>query len=285
MTDPQQPGAAGEGAPNPNADEVSTQGAPGQAGPSAPPASPQGPTSWAPASPAPPTPQGPTGWSQPPQTTPQGPTGWAQPAQPSPPAPPGPTAWAQPPQGPPAAAPASPPIPPTGWVQPGPLGPAPGWGGTQAVAPQAAMAPSVLIAGIILLLFGLLTLLVGVIVMIAGSAVGQLTSAFTSAGFPDLGNAVAAVVIGIGAVIAIYGGLEVVGALGVFARRGWGRALGIATSTLGVLFGLLAVLGATGARAADRGQGGIVVALVLLAAYGFILLALALGGHAFQRSG
>jgi hypothetical protein len=267
MTDPQQPGAAGEGAPNSTPEDASTQETPAPAGSSVP-AAPQSPTSWAPASPPPPAPQGPSWGSPPPATPPQGPT-----------------AWAQPPQGSPGASQPSPPAPPTGWVQPGPQGPAPGWGGTQAVAPQPPVAPSVLIAGIILLLFGLLTLLVGVIVMIAGSAVGQFTSAFTSAGFPDLGNAVATVVIGIGAVIAVYGGLEVVGAFGVFARRGWGRALGIATSTLGVLFGLLAVLGATGARATDRGGGGIVVALVLLAAYGFTLLALALGGHAFHRSG
>jgi hypothetical protein len=140
------------------------------------------------------------------------------------------------------------------------------------------------IAGIVLLLFGLLTLLTGVILIVAGTAVGQLGDAFASAGVPGLESSVGSIVTVMGVAIAFYGGLEVLGSIGVFARRGWGRAIGIVVSVIGVLFGLLTLVAAAATDTADGRDSGLFVALVILVAYAFSLLALALGGHAFRRS-
>ena len=173
-----------------------------------------------------------------------------------------------------------------GWVVAGPAPPVQGWTDPgPAVAPRSS-APSVMLAGVILLLFGLLTLAIGLVVLFTGSIIHQLGPAFDQAGVPRIEDAVASIVLVIGALVAIYGALELLAAIGIFARRGWGRALGIVTAALGALFWLVALMGAMAARTVtdQAGGSGLIVALAFLVAYLFSLLALALGGHAFGRT-
>ena len=181
-------------------------------------------------------------------------------------------------------APGGSPAGPSGWVQPT-QAPAPqGWTTPATAEAPRSSAPSVTLAGVILLLLGLLTLLIGLVVLLAGSVIHQLGPAFDQAGVGGIQDAVGSIVAVVGAVVAIFGALEVIAAIGVFGRRGWGRALGMVTAALGVIFWLVALLGALGARAmTDQAGGSLVVVLVFLVAYGFSLLALALGGHAFRR--
>lgn len=194
------------------------------------------------------------------------------------PTPPGPQAAS------PSGTPTLAPRPPSGWVQPSAPPPPTQWGDPGSTTIPTSTPPSVLIAAIILLLFGLLTLLTGVIVLFAGSVVGQLGDVFDEAGLSGIQGQVSGIIVGVGAVVAIGGGLELLGAIGIFAHRAWGRAVGVVMSALGVLFGLLALVGALAVDTTTDDRGGLIVALVILAAYGFSLLALAFGGHAFRHS-
>jgi hypothetical protein len=142
-------------------------------------------------------------------------------------------------------------------------------------------APSVLLAGIVLLLFGLLILIGGLFVVLGGAVVRDLDIGLG----PSVTDAAANVIVGVGVAVALYGGIEVIGAVGIFARRGWGRAIGIITAIIGVLFGLLGVAGAAvGARTDPDTASGVVAILAVLVGYGYAFIALALGGHAFRRT-
>lgn len=138
-----------------------------------------------------------------------------------------------------------------------------------------------MISGLILLLFGLATLAFAVIttINIAG------TEWF---GMPTV------TILGW---LALYGGLEVVGAIGIFGRHEWGRVLGRLTSTLGVL-AVLAILAWQGINALSiddsapwkpapppQGMEVTIILLAITAVYGFVLWSLARGEHAFRRSG
>ncbi len=165
--------------------------------------------------------------------------------------------------------------------------PPPGWPPTAASAtapwpPTASAGPStsalVVVAGIFLLLAGILTFGFGVLFGLLGgliAAVGTSEEGFEV--FGPLGGVVA----GFAFLVVFWGLLEVVAAIGMFAHRGWGRALGLIVGVVGVLFTGLGLWGV--AMGTDANAGGLGVSLVLLAGYGLTVLALVTGGEHFRR--
>jgi hypothetical protein len=82
-------------------------------------------------------------------------------------------------------------------------------------------------------------------------------------------------------VLMVVGLLQVISGIGVFAHKGWGRALGILFAVLGVLVGVFAV--STALALAPGLSVPMLIAVVLLVGYAFILLALFAGGSHFKR--
>jgi hypothetical protein len=72
-----------------------------------------------------------------------------------------------------------------------------------------------------------------------------------------------------------------VGAVGMFAHRGWGRVIGFVAGTLGMLLWGLSFFSALGAGAES---GSLAFSGILLAGYGLTVVALLTGGAHFRRT-
>jgi hypothetical protein len=83
------------------------------------------------------------------------------------------------------------------------------------------------------------------------------------------------------AALVIFGIVELLAAVGIFRHKGWGRALGILTSLLGLL---VMIGGVTFSMALAPGTSVPVIGSVaILIGYAFILVALFAGGSHFRR--
>lgn len=177
-----------------------------------------------------------------------------------------------PPPPPPAAGQA-----PIGWPPPSATAP---W-------PPAASGPRtsvlVVLGGVFLLVVGLLTFGMGGLLLL-GSALFSAADGTTELGAVvggDLAGAFAGMFAVVGAVTLLWGVLEMVGALGMFAHRGWGRAIGIVVGVLGLLFWGLSFLAAL-SSATD--VGSLAFTGLLLAGYALTVVALLTGGAHFRRA-
>jgi hypothetical protein len=87
--------------------------------------------------------------------------------------------------------------------------------------------------------------------------------------------------LGVAAIAVAFALAQIVAALGILGRRGWGRILGFASAAVGIALTLPAVL----ERAAGGERGGLPfdLSLILLAGYAFTMVTLALGGEQFRR--
>jgi hypothetical protein len=162
-------------------------------------------------------------------------------------------------------------------------------------APVAAPARS---TSILVILAAAFLLISGLIVSLAGSLLLLGSAIFAGAqGVVELegvfGGDIVAAFAGMFAVVAIvvllWGVLEVVGALGIFARRSWGRAIGLVVGVIGLGFSGLSLLGAVGAGVgaeplAGPTAGELVMPVVIVAGYGLTVFALLTGGAHFRRA-
>jgi len=236
----------------------------------------------------PPTYQQPTqpGWAQPPAQggpawgQPQAPAGpaWGQPQQP----PPGQPNWGQPqpPAGPAWGQPQQPPPGQPGWAQPQPQY----WVQPAATADYGhGTSIWAVIAGIPLMIYGLIIVLIGAGLLIVRSFVddvirqGSLDASLAQ----SVRDAIAVVAV----IILIIGILQVLAAIGIWAHKGWGRWLGIVWGVLGTLIGLAALGGSrtTTTINGDTTSSNLGGALFILVPYGFVLIAMIIGGGHFHR--
>jgi len=132
-------------------------------------------------------------------------------------------------------------------------------------------------AGVILIVLGVIVGLLGLLFVLGGSLIGSIGDA------PDLQDQLGGIpsafggfVATIGIIVVIYGLAQIVAGIYVFPGKSWARITGLILAVLGALFGLLGVIPGEGSNA-----GGIVVSLVVLAAYAFSAWALATNGRWF----
>jgi uncharacterized membrane protein HdeD (DUF308 family) len=141
-------------------------------------------------------------------------------------------------------------------------------------------------AGVLLLVFGLIDAVGGFWLFNQTDDLRQLVSDLARRNFSVSGtlldrNTLASILSPMPAIIAIFGVIEILTAVGIFAHKGWARALGV----LGALLGLIAsVAGLSFTLALVPGVSvQLLGAIVVILGYAFILLALIAGGKHFRR--
>ena len=173
-----------------------------------------------------------------------------------------------------AAAPTPPPAP----TQPGWAAPTqPGWAApVSSPAPVGWAAPPVAragaetttgfakAAGVLLIVFGLLLGLFGLVALAASSVVNETDN--------PLGSGFAGLFATFGVILVVFALIEIVGGIGAWGGRGWGRVIGLVYGVLGILIGLGNAIGSRSTFDSGRTTG---TGLVILAIYGFITVALA----------
>ena len=148
-------------------------------------------------------------------------------------------------------------------------------------------------AAIIFLVLGVIVCLFGVLALLAGAFVGG-----AGGGIPGLGAGVAG---GIGAIAAVFGiivlafgVLQIVTGINLFGGKSWARILGFVLAAIGLLISVLSLLGsfsptaqvdfATGATTTGGPNVvGIIIWLLVVAAYAYSIYALATAGRYFNR--
>lgn len=188
----------------------------------------------------------------------RGTSGYTQPMGPQQPAPlPGSEPPAQSPPGPPA------------WPQPQP----------PYSPPQPPSRPGqVAAAAVVLIVLGVIVALFGVAFVLFGSMFGSISSmpefADQLGGLPPaLGGFIATV----GLVVLAYGILQVVAGIYVLPGKSWARITGLIVATLGALLGLALLL------PGEESTTGSVVAVIVLAAYVYVVWTLTTNGRWFAR--
>ena len=295
--------AATEGAPEPPAtDGPAESGPPADAPPAdAPTAAPAARIMEQPVE-APLAPPAPAPW-QPPQAPVQQPAEpptqqWQQPLVPPPAAPPSPQPWQQQPAGWQAQQPQQQPQqwqgPPPGYAPPPPGyapppggygAPPPGWAGQpqqQWVGPQYSTSALVALAALVLVAFGILIAVIGAWSLTQGPEISRFIRDNDIAVFGTQidRETMRAILTPMPGVLMVIGLLQLIVGAGVFAHKGWGRALGVLLSILGVLVGIFAV--STALALAPGVSVPMLIAIVLLLGYAFVLLALMAGGSHFR---
>jgi hypothetical protein len=142
----------------------------------------------------------------------------------------------------------------------------------------------VVLAGIFLLVVGLLTLGMGGLLLLGSALVAgaEGSADLETVVGGELAGAFAGMFAVIGLIALVWGLLEIVGAIGMFAHRGWGRAIGLVVGVLGLLLWGLSLLSALGGGA-DAGSS-IAFTGALAAGYGLTVFALVTGSAHFRRA-
>jgi hypothetical protein len=179
--------------------------------------------------------------------------------------------------------------PPYGYPQGYPPGP---WG---SAAEQAAWEQPgrygrslfAILAGLVLLFYGLVVYgLFGVLFLVVGQAgvADVLAQSDLSAALVD---AIQAGATAIGGIFVFLGVMHLLGAIGVWAHRGWGRAIGVVFGLLGTLLGIgmvLSTMGDVGGVSGEfRSDSGLAGSVVFLVSYLFVFLAMYIGRRHFRR--
>lgn len=217
---------------------------------------------------------------------------WQQPTQPS-----GqtqqPTQWQQPPAQPWQGSPQHPSHP--GWAPQQGYPPQSGYppqGYPQPGYPQQGYAPAgpiysasalVAVAGLLLAVFGLLAMVGGVWLLGQGGELQRFIQQTTVNLFGSRldQSTLRAVLSPMPGVLLVVGALQVILGAGIFAHKGWARALGILLALLGILVGIAGVGFAL--ALAPGSSVPLIAAIVTLLGYAFIFLALTAGGAHFYR--
>lgn len=132
-------------------------------------------------------------------------------------------------------------------------------------------------AGVTLIVLGALTLLVSVLLLIAvglfAGAAGSIPESEIPAGMGGMFGAFAGAIFVIMLIVAGFGVLQLVSGIQVLGGRNWARIVGIVVAAIAGLFALVGLAGSDG--------GGVIFNLIMVAANGFVVWALATTGPWF----
>lgn len=152
---------------------------------------------------------------------------------------------------------------------------------TTAVVP--AGRPGMVTAGsVTLIVLGTLTILFGVLMLLGGAlfAGAGVGDAAAPPGFEGMMGAFAGMLIFIAILVLVFGALEAWAGINALGGRSWARITGIVLSVIG------AALFVGGLFSSGAEGGSPVLNIIFLAAYAFVIFALATGGSWFSaRSG
>jgi hypothetical protein len=167
--------------------------------------------------------------------------------------------------------------------------PAGSWAAGGATAGEAAAGARpgpVTAAAVILAVLGALGAVGNLLLLLAGNQLGQL-GRIAPGGFDPalLGGLTIGAIVGL-----IIGVVQLVGGIGSWGGRNWGRMLGLAGSALGVIAGVLSVVGALGAAPAGVDPAArttmLVTSTIILIGFAYSLYALVRHSDWFRaRSG
>ncbi len=140
------------------------------------------------------------------------------------------------------------------------------------------------VAGAILLIFALLVTFGAAIVLLSSQMLDRLLPAGREA------DAFRNIITGASAAFLAAGIVQLLAGIGILRHRSWARYLGIPISALWCALGVVTLFGSFAARETIPASGtttdpssGIAPGLALLVIYGFVLIALLIGGRHFER--
>ena len=141
----------------------------------------------------------------------------------------------------------------------------------------------VAVAGLLLAVFGLVDMVGGVWLLGQGAEIRSFIqqTSINLFGTNIDRETMRSLVSPLPGVLLVFGALEVLIGVGIFAHKGWARALGIILALLGLL---VSIAGVSFAMALAPGFSvPLIGAIVVLLGYAFIVLALIAGGGHFRR--
>ncbi|MEX2547900.1 MAG: hypothetical protein WD830_08965 [Chloroflexota bacterium] len=141
----------------------------------------------------------------------------------------------------------------------------------------------VAVAGLLLAVYGLIDIVSGVFLLGQGNEIRSFIQRTTINLFGTIidRETMRALASPLPGVLLVFGALELILGAGIFAHKGWARALGILLSLVGLLLGVAAVSFAL--ALAPGFSPTLIGAIVVMLGYAFILLALFAGGGHFRR--
>ncbi len=149
------------------------------------------------------------------------------------------------------------------------------------------------LAGFVLLTWGVLFGVVGALVLYLGK-LAELTQDLTlSADVQKLVTDFDEQSTAIGGILLILGLMQVIGAVGIWAHRRWGRAFGMVLGLLGAIWGVGILIAAVGFEALDVGfdvavkgeESSTAGGLLVLGTYLLVLVAMIVGRRHFRKRG
>ena len=149
--------------------------------------------------------------------------------------------------------------------------------------PEFGTSALVAFAGMLLVIFGIGVALIGAWALTQGPEIGRFIRENDVAIFNRQidRQTLSSFLSPMPGVLMVIGLLQVIAGAGVFAHKGWARAIGILISAVGLLVSIFAV-----STALARAPGlslPMLISVVLLVGYAFVLLALFAGGVHFRR--
>jgi hypothetical protein len=144
-----------------------------------------------------------------------------------------------------------------------------------------------------MLTWGIVWVVLGALVLWKNSVTGWLGDTELSAEVMDLAQRADEQIVAVGGIALILGLIHVIGAIGIFGHRSWGRAFGIVLGLLGVLVGLGIITVAAGFEALDVGideaikgeEASLGGSLLVLGTYLLVFLAMFVGKRHFRKQG
>jgi len=149
------------------------------------------------------------------------------------------------------------------------------------------------LSGWVLLTWGLVIGIIGAIVLWMNSVTDLIPADVTNQDVLDLAARADDQIIATGGIALILGLIHLIGAMGIFAHRRWGRAFGIVLGFLGVLVGLGILTVSAGFEALDVGleqavegeEGSVAASLLVTFSYLLVLLGMFVGQRHFRKQG
>ncbi len=149
------------------------------------------------------------------------------------------------------------------------------------------------LAAWVMLTWGIVWVVLGALVLWVKSVTSLIGDAALSADAMDLARQADEQIVAVGGIALILGLVHVIGAIGIFGHRNWGRAFGIILGLLGVLAGLGIITFAAGFEALDVGideaikgeEASLGASVVVVASYLLIFLAMFVGKRHFRKQG
>ncbi len=150
------------------------------------------------------------------------------------------------------------------------------------------------LAGWVLLTWGLVFGIIGAIILWLNSVTELIPESVTlTEDVLDLAARADDQIIATGGIVLILGLMHLIGAVGIFGHRRWGRAFGIVLGFLGVLAGLGIITVSAGFEAIDVGveaavegeEGSLAASVLVTGSYLLVLLGMFIGRRHFKRKG